>query len=64
MIIMKAEATEMGVANVIKEIEKYELKTDVSRREYRTAIGLIEDERKAPFSHFAGLPGVKEAMMI
>lgn len=64
MIIMKAEATEEEIANVVKEIKKYGLKADVSRGEFRTVIGLIGDERKAPFSHFAVLPGVKEAMMI
>ncbi len=64
MIIMKAGATEEEVANVVKEIKKYGLKADVSRGEFRTVIGLVGDERKAPFSHFAVLPGVKEAMMI
>ncbi len=64
MIIMKAEATEKEIADVVKEIKKYGLKADVSRGEFRTVIGLIGDERKAPFSHFAVLPGVKEAMMV
>jgi len=64
MIIMKAEATEKEIDNVVKEIKKYGLKADVSRGEYRTVIGLVGDERKAPFSHFAVLPGVKEAMMV
>ena len=64
MIIMKAEATEEEIANVVKEIKRYGLKADVSKGEYRTVIGLVGDERKAPFSHFAVLPGVKEAMMV
>ncbi len=64
MIIMKAKATEEEIANVVKEIKKYGLKADVSRGEFRTVIGLVGDERKIPFSHFAVLPGVKEAMMI
>jgi len=64
MIIMKTEATEKEVANVVKEIKKYGLKADVSRGEFRTVIGLVGDERKAPFSHFAVLPGVKEAVMV
>lgn len=64
MIIMKAEATEEEIAHVVKEIKKYGLRADVSRGEYRTVIGLIGDERKIPFSHFAILPGVKEAMMV
>ena len=64
MIIMKAEATEKEVANVVREIEKYGLRADVSRGEYRTVIGLVGDESKIPFSHFAVLPGVKEAIMV
>jgi len=64
MIIMRAEATEEEIANVVKEIERYGLKADVSKGEYRTVIGLVGDERKIPFSHFAVLPGVKEAMMV
>jgi len=64
MIVMKAEATEEEIANVVKEIKKFGLRADVSRGEYRTVIGLIGDERKIPFSHFAVLPGVKEAFMI
>ena len=64
MIIMKAGATDAEVANVVKEIKKYGLRADVSRGEFRTVIGLVGDERKIPFSHFAVLPGVKEAMMV
>ena len=64
MIIMKAEATEKEVASVVREIEKYGLRADVSRGEYRTVIGLVGDESKIPFSHFAVLPGVKEAIMV
>ncbi len=64
MIIMKAEATKEEIDHVVKEIRKYGLKADVSHGVYRTVIGLIGDESKAPFSHFAVLPGVKEAFMI
>lgn len=64
MIIMKSEATKEEVANVVKEIRKYGLRADVSTGEYRTVIGLVGDESKIPFSHFAILPGVKEAFMV
>ena len=64
MIIMKTEATDKEVANVVKEIKKCGLKADVSRGEFRTVIGLVGDERKIPFSRFALLPGVKEAVMV
>lgn len=64
MIIMKSEATQEEITNVVKEIEKYGLRADVSQGAYRTVIGLIGDESKIPFSHFAILPGVKEARMV
>jgi len=61
MIIMKTDATQEEIAQVIKEIKKYRLKADVSKGAYRTVIGLVGDERMIPFDHFAALPGVKEA---
>jgi 3-deoxy-7-phosphoheptulonate synthase len=64
MIIMKAEATQEEVDHVVKEVRRFGLKPDVSRGEFRTVIGLVGDETKIPFSHFAVLPGVKEAFMI
>jgi 3-deoxy-7-phosphoheptulonate synthase len=64
MIIMKSDATTKQINNVIKEIEKYGLRADVSRGDFRTVIGLIGDERKVSFDHLAVLPGVKEARMV
>jgi len=64
MIIMKTDATPEQIAEVVKEIKKYGLRADVSTGAYRTVIGLIGDETKIPFDHFATLPGVKEAMRI
>jgi len=61
MIIMKADATQEQIAQVIKEIKRYGLRADVSKGAFRTVIGLIGDELKIPFDHFAALPGVKEA---
>ncbi len=64
MLIMKVGATDEEVKRVIKEIKHYGLKADVSRGEFRTVIGLVGDERKIPFDHFAVLPGVKEVIKI
>ncbi|UCC90238.1 MAG: 3-deoxy-7-phosphoheptulonate synthase, partial [Dehalococcoidia bacterium] len=64
MIIMKTDATPEQIAQVVKEIKKYGLRADVSKGRYRTVIGLVGDERKIPFAHFATLPGVKEARMV
>ena len=64
MIIMKTDATEEQIQGVVKELENYGLRADVSRGAYRTVIGAIGDERKLPFDHIAVLPGVKEAIMV
>lgn len=64
MIIMKADASTEEIAEVVKEVKKYGLRADVSKGRYRAVIGLVGDERKAPFEHFATLPGVKEARMV
>ena len=64
MIIMKTDATQEQIDQVVKEIKRYGLRADVSRGAYRTVIGLVGDERKIPFDHFAVLPGVREARMV
>ncbi len=64
MMIMKRDATEEEIKNVIKEIKVHGLKADVSRGDFRTVIGLVGDERKVPFDNFAILPGVKEIVNI
>jgi len=61
---MTTDATKEQIEQVIKEIKRYGLRADVSRGAYKTVIGLIGDERKIPFDHFAVLPGVKEAMRV
>ena len=64
MIIMKTDATQEHIDLVVREINKYGLRADVSKGEYKTVIGLVGDERRIPFSHFAALPGVKEAIPV
>ena len=64
MIIMKTDATQEQIAQVIKEIKKYGLRADVSKGAYRTVIGLVGDERKIPFPRFETLPGVKEVIRV
>jgi 3-deoxy-7-phosphoheptulonate synthase len=64
MIIMKTDATQEQIDQVIHEIQKRGLRADVSKGEYKTIIGLVGDERKIPFAMFASLPGVKEAIPV
>jgi 3-deoxy-7-phosphoheptulonate synthase len=64
MIIMKTDATQEQIDNVIQEVANFGLRADVSQGEYKTIIGLVGDERKADFEVLASLPGVKEAIQI
>ncbi len=64
MMIMKRGATNDEIKHVIKEIEHYGLRADVSRGDFRTVIGLVGDERRVPFDNFSILPGVKEVIKI
>lgn len=64
MIVMKTDATQDQIAQVIKEIKRYGLRADVSKGAYRTVIGIIGDETKVDFARLALLPGVKETMRI
>ncbi|MDD5082623.1 MAG: 3-deoxy-7-phosphoheptulonate synthase [Dehalococcoidales bacterium] len=61
---MKTGATPEQIKRVVKEIESYGLRADVSQGAYRTVIGPVGDERKLPFDRIAVLPGVKEAQMV
>src|SRR5208283_655955 len=64
MIIMRIEATNEEVENVVKEVARFGLRCDVSRGEYLTIIGLIGDESRVPLGHFAAMAGVKETRNI
>ena len=64
MIIMRKEATQEQIKRVVSEIKKHGLRSDISRGEFRTVIGLVGDEGQISFAHLATLPGVKEARMI
>jgi 3-deoxy-7-phosphoheptulonate synthase len=63
MIIMKAEATQQQITEVVKETARYGLKAEVTRGA-STVINLVGDQNKVPFSHLAVLPGVQEARMV
>jgi 3-deoxy-7-phosphoheptulonate synthase len=64
MIIMKSEATDKEIADVVKVIKGSGLRADVSKGEIRTVIGLVGDESKVDFQQLALLPGVREAMRV
>ena len=64
MIIMKSEATNEEIEEVVRQTTRYGLKADVSKGVGWAVVNLVGDQSRVPFSHLAGLPGVKEAMMV
>jgi 3-deoxy-7-phosphoheptulonate synthase len=64
MMIMKIEANKNQIEDVVKQIERFGLKADILKGEYRTVIGIIGDPKKIPFDHFSFMPGVKEVVQI
>ena len=64
MIVMKTGATPAQVEEVVSEIKRNGLRSDVSRGEFRTVIGIIGDERGIDFARLESLPGVKEVLRI
>ena len=63
MIIMKPEATDQQITEVVRETTRYGLKADVTRGA-STVINLVGDQNKVPFTRLAVLPGVQEARMV
>ena len=63
MIIMKPEATDQEITEVVRETIKYGLRADITRGD-NTVINLVGDQNNVPFSHLAVLPGVKEATKV
>jgi 3-deoxy-7-phosphoheptulonate synthase len=61
IIVTKPEATEDQIQHIIERIEEWGFKTDVSRGEQRTVIGVIGDEssiREKPIAAIAGVESV------
>jgi 3-deoxy-7-phosphoheptulonate synthase len=64
MMIMKRDATNEDIKRIVKEIQRYGLRADISRGDFRTVIGLVGDESKMPFDNLSIMPGVKEVVNI
>jgi 3-deoxy-7-phosphoheptulonate synthase len=59
IIVTRPEATEEQIEHIIKRIEEWGFKTDVSRGEQRTVIGVIGDESSIREKPIAAIPGVE-----
>lgn len=64
MMIMKRDATNEDIKRIVKEIQQYGMRADVSRGDFRTVIGLVGDERNMPVDRLSVMPGVKEVVNI
>ncbi|WP_322508774.1 3-deoxy-7-phosphoheptulonate synthase [Anaerolinea sp.] len=64
MIIMRADATQEQISQVVARIEAVGLHAHLSRGQERTLIGAIGDDRTIDKDHFAVLPGVARVLPI
>lgn len=64
IFVMKKDATEKEIQDVIELIQKYGLKPHLSKGEERTIIGAIGDESKIRNLPFESFPGIENAVPI
>lgn len=64
MIIMRADATQEQISQVVARVEAVGLQAHLSRGQERTLIGAIGDDRTIDKDHFAVLPGVDRVVPI
>jgi len=64
IIILKSHVTDDQVAHVVERVEALGLKTNVSRGQYRTIVGVIGDEAKAYATPLMAIPGVEEVIPV
>ena len=64
MIIMRVDASQKEINDVVLRVEKDGLKPHISKGEERTVIGVMGDQRKISHSSFIHLPGVDRIVPI
>jgi 3-deoxy-7-phosphoheptulonate synthase len=64
IIVMKSQASDKDVDNVVSHIEKSGLRAHLSKGVERTIIGVIGDERLIKKEHFSLLPSVENVIPI
>lgn len=64
MIVMRTDATQKQIDNVIGRVEKLELKAHVVQGEERQVIGVVGDRRPIEKNQFLHLPGVDRVVPI
>src|SRR5678815_4997777 len=64
LVVMKADATESQVAEVLRIIQGIGLRAHTMRGATRTAIGITGNQGAVDPSHFENVPGVAEAIRV
>jgi 3-deoxy-7-phosphoheptulonate synthase len=64
IVILKPDATEAIVAEIVAQIEQTGLKAHLSRGQYRTVIGVVGEEEKVDPEHLKAIPGVEQVLPI
>ncbi len=59
ILVVKPDASPDQIDHIIKRVEELGFRTNVSRGELRTVIGVIGDERKPQAETFGAIPGVE-----
>ncbi|HEV2139179.1 MAG TPA: 3-deoxy-7-phosphoheptulonate synthase [Nitrososphaerales archaeon] len=63
-IVLKPDASDAQLDQVVHKIESAGLKADISSGEFQTVIGVIGDEKKLDFDQIKMMPGVLDAIRI
>jgi 3-deoxy-7-phosphoheptulonate synthase len=64
IVILKPEATEAVVQDIISQIEALGMQAHLSRGQFRTVIGVVGEEVKVDPEHLKSLPGVEQVVPI
>ena len=64
IVILKPEATEALVADIVSQIEALGLKAHLSRGQFRTVIGVVGEENAVDPEHLKSLTGVEQVVPI
>lgn len=64
IVILKPEANEALVKDIVTQIEGLGLQAHLSRGQYRTVIGVVGEEVKVDKEHLMAIPGVEQVLPI
>src|SRR6185369_16503542 len=64
IVILKPEATEALINDIVSQIESLGLQAHLSRGQFRTVIGVVGEEAKVDAEHLKAINGVEQVLPI